>query len=167
MRTSNRLAGDGATLLNRVRRFLGLNLVCLLLALFTTWTGWRNYTLSSNGNVAEGKVVKHLDDGIAFYSDFTPIVEFQVDGVTYRVQSQNSYRWWKRYTRFPVGARVEVRYEVGNSENAEINSWWDLWIETIILGVFTIFAVFAMNGYLLLRWRSERAANRALERRAS
>lgn len=167
MGTSNHLSGNGSTLLNHLGRFLGLNLVWLLLALFTAWMGWRTYTLStksSNGNVAEGKVVQ-LQGGIVFFSDFTPMVEFQADGVTYRVQSQNSYPWWKRLMSFPVGGQVEVRYEVGNPENAEITSWWDLWNETIFLGVLTILATFAINLFLLLRWLSQRVANRALKRK--
>lgn len=148
--------------MNRLGWFLGLNFVWLLLALFSAWMGWRSYTLSSSGSVAEGKVVQLLDDETAFDSDFTPIVEFQVDGVPYRVQSQNSYRWWNRYMRFPVGGQVEVRYEAGNPENAEINSWWDIWNETIILSVFTFVAAIAINGYLFFRWRSQRVANEAL-----
>jgi hypothetical protein len=165
METNNPFPGRGSLLVIRLREFLGLNLVWLLLALLTAWIGWRSYTLSSNGNVVQGKVVKLLQDSIAFYSDFTPIVEFQVEGVTYRVQSQNSYRWWSRYVRFPVDGQVHVRYEAGNPEHAEINSWWDLWNETILLGVLTIFAAFAINVYLLGRWRSQRIANRALRRK--
>ena len=157
MGTSNHLSGNGSTLLNRLGWFLGLNFLCLLLALFSAWMGWRSYTLSSNGNVAEGKVVRLLEDETAFDSNFTPIVEFQVDGVTYTVQSQNNYRWWNRYTRFPVGGQVEVRYEIDNPENAEINSWWDVWNETIIMSVFTIVAAFAVNIYLFFRWRGQGA----------
>jgi hypothetical protein len=158
MEKFNGTLGDGSTLFNRLGWFIGLNLAWLLLAILTAWMGWRSYTLSSNGNVANGKVVQLLEDETAFDSDFTPIVEFQVDGVTYMVQSQNTYRWWNRYTRFPVGGQVEVRYETANPENAEINSWWDIWNETIILGVFTIFAAIAVNVYLLFRWRSQRVA---------
>ena len=161
MGTSNHLSGNSSTLLNRLGWFLGLNFVWLLLALFTVWMGWRSYTLSSSGSVAEGKVVQLLEDEVTFTSDFTPIVEFQVDGVTYTVQSQNTYRWWNRYTRFPVGGQVEVRYEIGNPENAEINSWWDVWNETIILSVFTIVVAFVANIYLFIRWRAQRAGGTA------
>jgi len=159
MGTSNHLSGTGSTLLNRLGWFLGLNIIWLLLALFTAWLGWRSYTLSSNGNVAEGTVVRLLEDGPAFDADFYPVVEFEVDGKTYTVQSQNNHRWWNRYMRFPVGGQVAVRYEVGNPENAEINSWWDLWNETIILSVFTIVAAFTINVYLRFRWRSQGAAS--------
>jgi Protein of unknown function (DUF3592) len=158
MEKFNGTLGDGSTLFNRLGWFIGLNLAWLLLAVLTIWLGWRSYTLSTSGSVADGTVVRLLEDGVDFDSDFYPVVEFQVDSKTYTVQSQNNYRWWNRYTRFPVGGQVEVRYETANPENAEINTWWDVWNETIILGMFTIFAAISVNVYLLFRWRSQRVA---------
>jgi hypothetical protein len=153
MEKLNGTSGSGSTLFNRLAWFLGLNLAWFLLALLTAWLGWRSYTLSVNGEVATGTVVRLLEDDASFTSDFTPIVEFEVGGETYSVQSQNNYRWWNRYLRFPIGKQVEMRYEIGNPENAEINSWWDIWNETIILGVFTVLAAIGVNAYLLFRWR--------------
>lgn len=143
----------GSTFLNRLGWFVGLNSVCLLLALVAIWMGWRSFTLTTSGAVAEGTVVRLLEDEVSFTSDFTPIIEFQLDGQTYEVQSQNTYRWWDRYLRFPVGKQVEVIYNPANPESAEINSWWDIWNETIILSVFTILAAIAVNLYLIFRWR--------------
>src|SRR5687767_4073258 len=134
MEKLNSTSGYGSTLFNHLGWFIGLNLAWLLLAALTAWLGWRSYTLSTSGSVADGTVVRLLGDGPAFDADFYPVVEFQVDGKTYEVQSQNNYRWWNRYIRFPVGGQVDVRYETANPENAEINSWWDVWNETIILG---------------------------------
>ena len=158
MEKNNGKSGDRSALFNQLGWVIGLNLAWLLLAALTAWLGWRSYTLSTSGSVADGTVARLLEDGPAFDADFYPVVEFQVDGKTYEVQSQNNYRWWNRYTRFPVGGQVAVRYETANPENAEINSWWDVWNETILLGVFTIFAAIVINVYLLFRWRSQRIA---------
>jgi hypothetical protein len=158
MEKFNSTSGNGSTRFNQLGWFLGLNLAWLLLAVLTGWLAWRSYTLSTSGSVTDGTVVRLLEDGPAFDSDFYPVVEFQVEGITYSVQSQNNYRWWNRYTRFPVGGQVTVRYETANPENAEINSLWDIWNETIILGVFTIFAAIAINTYLRFRWQRQRAA---------
>ena len=147
--------GSSDTRFDRIKWFLGLNLAWLLLCVVAAWLGWRSYTLTTGGSVAEGTVVRLLEDGTEFDSDFTPVFEFQVDGETYSVQSQNTYRWWNRYLRFPVGRNVEVRYNPANPETAEINSWWDIWNETILLGVFTIIAAFAVNVYLRFRWRAQ------------
>lgn len=126
------------------------------MALLAAWLGWRAYTLSVNGNVAEGTVVRILEDEVSFTSDFYPVVEFQVEGETYTVQSQNNYRWWNRYLRFPIGKQVEVAYNPANPETAEINSWWDIWNEVIILGVFTVISAIGVNVYLIFRWRTRR-----------
>jgi hypothetical protein len=158
MEKFNGKLGNHSTRFNWLGWFIGLNLAWLLLAVLTAWLGWRSYTLSVSGSVADGTVVRLLEEDVAFDSDFYPVFEFQVGGKTYTVQSQNNYRWWNRYIRFPIGGQVEVRYETANPENAEINSWWDVWNETIFLGVFTILAAIAVNVYLIFHWRSQRAA---------
>ena len=134
--------------------FVALNLAWLLLAAFTTWLGWRSYTLSVNGDVVTGTVVRLLEDDISSYtSDIYPIVEFEAGGEAYSVQSRNNYRWWNRYTRFPVGKQVEMRYDPADPEKAEINSWWDIWNESLILGLFTVLCAIGVNVYLIFRWR--------------
>lgn len=148
--------GTSDTTFDRIKWFIGLNLAWLLLCVLAAWLGWRSYTITTSGSVAEGTVVRLLEDGPEFDSDFTPVVEFQVDGKTYSVQSQNTYSWWNRYLRFPEGGAVEIRYDPANPETAEINSWWDIWNETILLGIFTIIAAFAVNIYLSVRWRAQR-----------
>jgi hypothetical protein len=152
----NGSSDNRSSLLNWLGLFLALNLAWLLLAAFTAWLGWRSFNLSANGSVAEGTVVRLLEDEVSATSDFYPVVEFEVDGQTYSVQSQNSYRWWNRYLRFPVGGQVEILYDPADPEKAEINSWWDIWNEPLILGVFTVIAAIGVNVYLLYRWRSRR-----------
>lgn len=136
-----------------------LNLAWVLLAVFAAWLGWRSFTLSVAGSQSVGRVVRLLeDDKAAFDSDFSPVVEFQAAGKTYTFQSQNTYRWWDRYTRFSVGRQVQVVYDPLNPEHAEINSWWDIWNEPLFLGGFAFIAALALNAYLVFRWRSRRAS---------
>lgn len=161
MAETNNKSGNGSGWLNQLGWFLGLNMICLLLAVFAVFLGWRSYTLSINGQVVTGTVVRLEEDDrelTSSFNDIFPVVEFAVDGKTYSVQSQNNYRWWNRYLRFPVGKQVEMRYDPANPETAEINGWWDVWNETIILGLFTAIAAIAVNAYLLFRWRSQRAS---------
>ena len=157
MENSTGASPKGVSCFDRVKWFVGLNLIGFLLAILTGWLGWRSYTLSTEGAVAEGTIVRLLEDGAAFTADFTPVIEYQVDGQTFTFHSQNNYRWWNRYLRFPVGGQVEVRYETGNPENAEVNTWWDLWNETIVLGLLTILFVLVGNIFLLGYWRAQRA----------
>lgn len=158
----NSRSGSGTGCLNTVVWFLGLNIVWLLLAVFTAWLGFRSYTLSVDGEVVTGTVVRLLEDEPSSYtSDIYPIVEFEVDGEIYSVQSQNNYRWWNRYTRFPVGRQVEMRYDPANPQKAEVNSWLDLWGEVLILGLFTVVTAIGVNAFLLHRWRRGRSAQPA------
>ncbi len=156
---TNGKSGNGFSLLNWLGWFLALNLACLLLVAFTAWLGWRSYNLSANGQVVTGIVVRFVEDSEAdFFTDIYPVVEFEANGETYSVRSQNNYRWWDRYLRFPVGRQIEMRYDPANPENAEVNSWVDLWVEPLILGVFTFLSAIAGNVFLFLRWRIGRNA---------
>ena len=133
-------------------------LAWLVLAVVTVFLGWRSFTLSVSGETATAVVVRLLEDDVLFTSDFSPAVEFQADGQTYSVQSQNTYRWWNRYLRFPIEREVEVVYDPANPASAEINSWWDIWNETIILGIFTFIAAVVVNAYLIFRRRGQHAS---------
>ena len=139
-------------------RFLVWNTIWLLLAAFAVFLGWRNYRLSTSGEVVTGVVTRWVEeDTSAYFTDIYPVVEFQVNGETYSVRSQNNYRWWNQYTRFPLGGEVEMRYDPASPESAEINSWIDLWGESIILGLFSILSAVGVNLYLLMLWRGRRA----------
>jgi hypothetical protein len=148
--------------LNLLGWFFGLNTVWILLAVFAAFLGWRSYTLNVNGEVVTGAVVGWVEEDIAdAFTDIYPVVAFKVDGGVYSVRSQNNYRWWNKYTRFPIGKQVKMRYDPADPEKAEINSWLDLWGEPIILGAFAIvIAVFA-NMFLFLRLRSLRRPPKA------
>ena len=135
--------------------FVGLNLAWLVLAALAVWLGLRSYTLTTTGEVTQGTVVRLLEEEVSFTSSFTPVLQFQVDGQTYEFHSQNSYRWWNRYFRFSEGNQVEIRYDPANPELAEVNSFWDVWNETIFLAVFTFLSAIGVNIYLMMRWRAE------------
>src|SRR5688500_12817160 len=99
MAETNVKSAGGFSWLNWLGWLVALNVAWLLLAAFTVWLGSRSYTLSTEGDVAQGIVVDLVeDDPAASDTDIYPVVEFKVDGETYTVRSQNSYRWWNRYT---------------------------------------------------------------------
>jgi hypothetical protein len=150
---SNMQTRESFSMLNFAGWVVGLNIAWILLAVLAAWLGWRSYTLTTSGNVAEGTVVRLLEEEVSPTSDFTPVFEYQINGQTYEVHSQNTYSWWNRYFRFPVGGEVEIRYDPADPENAEVNSWWDIWNETIILSIFTVIFAICVNVYLIYRWR--------------
>ncbi|MBC7876414.1 MAG: DUF3592 domain-containing protein [Anaerolineales bacterium] len=154
--TNNTTKTQGGCL-NQVAWILGLNLVWFLLAVFAGWLGWHAYSLSTNGEVVTGTVTNFVEDDLSSsFTDIYPVVDFKVNGEKYSVRSQNNYRWWNKYTRFPIGKEVEIRYDPADPENAEINSWLDLWGEPLILGMFALIAAIGINVYIWFRWRSQR-----------
>lgn len=139
--------------LNWLELFLILNLVGIVLIAATAWLIWRSFSLSIDGQVATG-VVSRLteDDPAEFFTDISPVVEFEANGQPYSVRIQNSYPWWDRYLRFSVGRQVALRYDPVHPENVAIDSWLDLWVEPLTLGIFTGFFVIIVN-MVMLRWR--------------
>lgn len=144
--------------MNLLGWFIGLNLIWVVLGAVTLWLGWRGYTLTTTGEITQGTVVRILEEDLnSFTTDITPVFQFQVNGETYEVASQNNYKWWNRIFRFSEGKEIEVRYDPSNPELAEVNSMWDVWSETILLGVFTLVFALGVNGYFLMRWRASKA----------
>jgi hypothetical protein len=146
----------GPAWLEQAKWFAGLNLLWIVLAAVAAWLGWRSYTLSVNSAVTQATVVRLVESETDSYS---PQFEFAVDGQTYKVISQNEYGFLTSQMRFPEGKEVEIRYEVGNPQNAEINSLWDIWAETVLLSGFTILLAVGGNTFLVLRSRWKRAAS--------
>jgi hypothetical protein len=138
---------------------LGLNGIWLLMAILAVYLGMRSYNLSVNGEVVTGTVAGIVQDdreGTSSFNDIFPVVEFEVNGQSYSVRSQNNYRWWNEYTRFKIGKQVEMRYDPADPEKAEINSLFDLWGEPVILGLFTLIAAILSNAFFIFRWRAGR-----------
>jgi hypothetical protein len=140
--------------IEQAKWFIGLNLAWLLLAALTVWLGMRSYTLTVDSETTTGTVVDIVELGDSDGgSSYSPVIEFTVAGRPYLVTSQNNYSFWTSQIRFPEGKQVEVRYETGDPQNAEVNSLWDIWQETVILGVFTLLAAIGVNIFLVLRRR--------------
>lgn len=164
MENINERSGNGSGCLGQAGWVIGLNGIWLLLAVLAVFLGWRSYTLSADGEVAAGTVVRWLEeDKSASFTDIYPVVEFEVEGQAYSVPSQNNYGWWNKYTRFPIGKQVEMRYDPANPEKAEINSLYDIWVEPIVLGIFAILAMIVTNAFFIARWRAGRSVKAAVK----
>jgi len=157
MTATQRASASGFSVSNWLGLFVFLNLAGCVLAAATAWLGWRSLSLSTSGEVTTGRVVRLVEDEpTEFFTGISPVVEFEANGETYSVRSQNTDSWWDRYLRFPVGREVEVRYDPENPENAELGGWLDLWTQPVCLGVVTVLFALAVNAVLLLRWRAGR-----------
>ena len=131
----------GTTLQNFGTIFL-FNLFVLGMAALTFWFGSQAYQVSKNGETTTGTVTElaesSTEDGCCVYS---PVVEYMVDGQKYTFESSNasdppSYR---------VGEQVEVIYNRSSPSKGAINSWSELWLVPVILGLTTLILAVVLN----------------------
>jgi len=126
------------------------NLFVLGMAALTFWFGNKAYQVSKNGETTMGIVTElaesSTEDGCCVYS---PILEYTVDDQKYTFESLNasdppSYR---------VGQQVEVIYNQTTPSKGAINSWSELWLVPVILGLATLFLGVVLNGYAIFKIR--------------
>ena len=118
------------------------NLFVLGMAALTFWFGSQAYQVSKNGETTSGTVTElaesSAEDGCCVYS---PVVEYEVGGQKYAFESMNasdppSYR---------VGEQVEVIYNRTTPSKGAINSWSELWLVPVILGLVTLVLAVVLN----------------------
>ena len=118
------------------------NLFVLGMAALTFWFGSQAYQVSKNGETTSGTVTElaesSTEDGCCVYS---PVVEYMVGGQKYTFESMNasdppSYR---------VGQQVEVIFNRTSPSKGAINSWSELWLVPVILGLVTLVLAVVLN----------------------
>jgi hypothetical protein len=109
----------------------------------TIWFGWRGFQLTSDGSKTQGTVV-HMEestDGDGACCVYSPVVEYQAAGRTYTFDSMNA----SDPPRFKVGDQVNIVYSNADPSNAEIDSWFDLWLVPSLLCPATILVAVLLN----------------------
>jgi len=129
-------------ILQNLGSFVLFNLFVLGMAALTFWFGNQSYQISKNGETTTGIVTglaeSPSEDSCCVYS---PVVEYMVAGRTYTFESSNasdppSYR---------VGQEVEVIYNRSSPSTGAINSWSELWLVPVILGLTTLILAVILN----------------------
>ncbi len=118
--------------------WIGLNLLFALFLGIGGWFGYGSWRLTQNGGKADGTVVDleahNSDDG----TSYSPIVEFIVDGTSYRMTSTNS----SEPPAYHIGQAVRVVYDRDNPNVARIDNFWELWLLPLIfIPLALLFAV--------------------------
>ena len=130
------------TILQNLGTIALFNLFVLGMAALTFWFGSQAYQVSKNGETTTGTVTElaesSTEDGCCVYS---PIVEYVVGGRKFSFDSMNasdppSYR---------VGQQVEVIYNRATPSKGAINSWTELWLVPVILGMTTLILAVVLN----------------------
>jgi hypothetical protein len=124
--------------------FLVIGLACLLLAI---GFGWRDYRRACTWSVAEGIVVKMVEQSDIDGHAFRPVVEF-VDVHGERVRCGSS--WGSDPPSYKVGDRVRVRYDPAASQRSQIvgQSLW-LWLGLGGAGLAMVILTAALLAHVL------------------
>lgn len=122
--------------------FLVFNLFVVGMAALTIWFGSQSYQVTKNGDTATGTVTEmvesNTEDGCCVYS---PIVEYKVDGRTFSIDSKNA----SDPPSYHVGQQVEIIYNRTTPSEGAINSWSELWLVPVILGLATVILAVVLN----------------------
>ena len=108
--------------------WLGLNALALLFLVIGGWYGYNSYQLVRGGGQVLGEVVDMEasdSDGSTVYS---PVVEYVVDGETYRFEGGSA----SSPPAYHVGQKVTILYDRADPNHAQINNFSELWLLPVI-----------------------------------
>jgi len=109
---------------------------------------WLSRSFSAIGTIdSVSEVVDQQNSGINYAPTFTFSA---ADGKEYTVTSGVA----SNPPDFEVGEHVRVRYLPNHPKSAEIDSFWQLWLVSVVCG--GLGAVFTTAGYLLFRYERRR-----------
>jgi len=123
--------------------WLLLNLVCIILLSVAYYYGHTSWALSQHGASVDGTVVALHESRATSDSGVTyaPVVRYDVGGRTYTFTSSNS----SDPPAYKVGERVALRYDPADPARARIDSWWELWLMPVMLGVSAAVVAVVVN----------------------
>lgn len=125
------------------------NLMWVIMLGVAAWYGYGSYTLTTNGAVVTGTVIRNVevdsDDG----TSYKPVIEYEVDGATYTYESINS----SSPPAYRVGQEVSLRYNPDDPEDARINNLFELWLMPAILGPAALLLAVVINVGYFIAWR--------------
>ncbi|HRN50407.1 MAG TPA: DUF3592 domain-containing protein [Anaerolineales bacterium] len=143
------------TLLRNIGFLLLANLLVVAMAAGTIWLGWRGYELSTRGESTIGRVValEESSDGDGGCCVYSPVIEFNANGNPVRFEGGNA----SDPPAYRVGQEVEVLYLPEDPSKAAINSFYELWMVTVILAPVTFILFIVLNWVAIARMRNGQA----------
>ena len=130
--------------------FLFANLLFTGFCLWGVYMLYVSVQLETKGKITEGIVVEmdaSTTDGSTTYS---PIIEFEANGETHSFKGNIS----SNPPQYSIGDRVDVRFDPGNPNTAQIDKGSERWLTPIILIPAMLIAAFIVNFFLIRAWRS-------------
>ena len=131
-----------------------LNLLWIAMLVIGIYYGYGSWKLTTQGSRVSGTVVQMIgsedDDGSYSYA---PVVEYQVNGSTYRYESHS-------YTSPPAyqeGQRVQLLYDRDHPDKARIGNFLELWLLPVMLIPFALIGAAANYFVMPLLGRRKKA----------
>lgn len=124
--------------------FVLFNLIVAGIAVLTLWFGYQSYQISRNGETTMGTVTELTEssagDDCCAYS---PVVEYSVDGQSYFFEGKNA----SNPPKYHVGQQVDVIFNRTSPSEGAINSWSEIWLAPVLLGLATPIVAIVLDGY--------------------
>ncbi len=130
--------------------FLFANLLFTGFCLWGVYMLYVSVQLETKGKITEGIVVEmdaSTTDGSTTYS---PIIEFEANSETHSFKGNIS----SNPPQYSIGDRVDVRFDPGNPDTAQIDNSSERWLTPLILIPAMLIAAIIVNFFLIRACRS-------------
>lgn len=137
-----------ATVFEKIYRGCGWVAINFFVMIFLCWAVYASFVgfrVETNGATTEGSVVGQDHD----QGTYSAIVEFEVDGKTYRFEDDSA----SNPPKYEIGEEVMVRYDVSNPNIARIDSPVPLWLFPACALIFMIVALIGVNIWGWRAWK--------------
>jgi Protein of unknown function (DUF3592) len=125
--------------------WLAINFCVLSFLCWTIYASFIGFRVETNGATTEGSVVGQDHDR----GTYSAIVEFEVDGQTYRFEDDTA----SNPPKYEIGEEVMVRYDVSNPDIAQIDSPLPLWLFPACGLMFMSAALIGVNIWGWRAWK--------------
>lgn len=130
-----------------------LHLIWMVMLGAALFMGYRSWRFTVNGVQVIGTVVENEAFDGADGVSYTPVVEYEVNGQTYRISGDNS----SSPPAYRVGQQVRVRYDPADPQRGQIDNWYEKWLGPVGLGCAAGLMALIVTGvmaYKLIRRQS-------------
>jgi len=101
-----------------------LNLLLIVLGGWGAYIAYNNWQLRSTGLTTTGTVIRLDESSGDGGTTYSPVFQYEVNGQIYEFESQNA----SSPPTHRVGEQDTIYYDPANPQNAQIDSFMDMWL---------------------------------------
>ena len=136
----------------------------LFFAAFCLWGSYAatiSWRLETSGEITTGRVTRleESETSEGYCCVYSPVVEFQVNGVTYSFENDTA----SSSPDYEIGSEVRILYDPADPNTAQINTFSARWLFPIIIIPAMILGALILNIFMIRAWwRGEDVVGEAL-----